>query len=169
MRMDVVPVEYGIFAQIFHFTMWFFQFITGINFEWNYVMWRIISLLVCIGLWTKSRIYRVHPHPVRWSCWDFGSVWRAFMLIWMLWSKNDLNVSHRKQVNDPANMKLETSLVNFECKPCGIFAIFSYHQEDEAIDPTIFAAAVGLRDRMKKLFPSNFMGMVSSVLVIFYT
>ena len=30
-RMDVVPVEYGKFAQTFHFTMWFFQFITRIT------------------------------------------------------------------------------------------------------------------------------------------
>ena len=45
-RMDVVPVEYGTFAQTFHLTMWFFQFITGINFNWDYVMWHIIALLV---------------------------------------------------------------------------------------------------------------------------
>ena len=34
MRMDVVPVEYGNFAQTFHFIMWFFQFITRITFNW---------------------------------------------------------------------------------------------------------------------------------------
>ena len=33
MRVDVVPVEYGRFAQTFHLTMWLFQFITGINFK----------------------------------------------------------------------------------------------------------------------------------------
>ena len=33
MRMDVVPVEYRTFAHIFHLTMWFFQFITEINFK----------------------------------------------------------------------------------------------------------------------------------------
>ena len=32
-RMDVDPVEYGTFAQTFHLTMRFFQFITGINFK----------------------------------------------------------------------------------------------------------------------------------------
>ena len=52
--------------------------------------------------------------------------------------------------------------MNFECHPCGIFNGFSYHQEDEAIDPTIFAANVGLGDRIKKLVYSNFIGMVSS-------
>ena len=48
--MDVVPAEYGPFAQIFHLTMWFFKFITGSNFKWDYVMWRIIALLVWIGI-----------------------------------------------------------------------------------------------------------------------
>ena len=67
-RMDVVPVEYGTFAQTFHLMMWFFQFSTGITFKWDYVIWKIIALLLLIGLWTKLRIYRVLPAPVRWSC-----------------------------------------------------------------------------------------------------
>ena len=50
--MDVVPVKYGTFTQPFHLTMWFFQFSTGINFKWDYVIWRSIDLLVRIGLWT---------------------------------------------------------------------------------------------------------------------
>ena len=37
-RIDVVPMEYGTFAQKFHLTMWFFQFITGITFKWYYVI-----------------------------------------------------------------------------------------------------------------------------------
>ena len=48
-------------------------------------------------------------------------------------------------------MNLLTSLMNFECQQCGIFEGFSYHQEYEAIDLTIFAATVGLGDRIKKL------------------
>ena len=32
-RVDVVPVEYITFAQTFHLTMCFFQFITGVNFK----------------------------------------------------------------------------------------------------------------------------------------
>ena len=71
MRMDVVPVEYGNFAQTFHFIMWFFQFITRITFNWYFVMWYIIDLLVWIGLWTKFRICRFPPDPVRWSCQGF--------------------------------------------------------------------------------------------------
>ena len=34
-------------------------------------------------------------------------------------------------------MKLATALINFECQPCGIFEGLSWHQEDEAIDPTM--------------------------------
>ena len=45
----------------------------------------------------------------------------------------------------------------------------SYHQEDEFIDYTIFATTVGLVEIIKKLVSLNFMGMVSSVSVIFDT
>ena len=84
-------------------------------------------------------------------------------------SRNYLKVYHRKQVNATSNMKLNTSLMNFECQPCGIFEGLSYHQEDESIDPITFAATVGLGDIIKSLVSSNFMGMVSSVSVIFDT
>ena len=87
----------------------------------------------------------------------------------MLWTKNDLKIFHRKQVNVSPEMKLVTSLMNFECQPCGIFEGLSCHQEDEVIDPIIFAATVGLGYRINKLISSNFMGMVSSVSVIFDT
>ena len=90
-RMDVVPVEYGTFAQTFQLAMWFFQFITGINFMWDYAIGRSVALLVQIGLWTKLRIYRVSPYPFRCSCRGFGFMWRAFMLNCMLWNTNDLN------------------------------------------------------------------------------
>ena len=89
-RMDVVPVEYGKYSQTFHLTMWFFQFITGITFKWDYVIGRSVSLLVWIGLWTKLIIYRVPPDAVRWSCRSFGFIWQAFMLNRMIWTKNDL-------------------------------------------------------------------------------
>ena len=87
-RMEVVPVEYGTFAQTFHLTMWFFQFITGITFNWHYVIGLSVDLLVCIVLWTKLRIYRVPLDPFRWSCRGFRFLWRVFMLNWMLWTKN---------------------------------------------------------------------------------
>ena len=45
-KMDVVPVEYGKFAQKSQLTMWFFQFITRIVFKWDYVIGRSFYLLV---------------------------------------------------------------------------------------------------------------------------
>ena len=150
-RMDVVPVEYGTFAQTFHLTIWFFQFVTRIIFKWDDVMWRTIDLMVCIGIWIKLNIYRVPPDPVIWSCQVFGFLWQSFILNWMLLNNNDLKVSHRKKFNALSNMKLVTSFMNFECQTCGIFEGFLYHQEDKSIDTTILAATVGLVDRIKKL------------------
>ena len=69
---DVVSVEYGTFAQTFHLARWFFKFITGINCKWDYIILRVINPLLLIGLWTKLRIYRVPPDPVRWSFRGFG-------------------------------------------------------------------------------------------------
>ena len=91
------------------------------------------------------------------------------MLNWMLWTRKDLQIFHRNHVNVSPDMKLVTSLINFECQPCGIFEGLSYHHEYEVIDPIIFAATAGLGNRIKKLVSSNFMGMVSSVSVIFDT
>ena len=73
------------------------------------------------------------------------------MLNWVLWTKNDLQIFHRKHVNVSSNMKLVTSLINFECQPCGTFEVFSYYHEDEFIDPIIFEATAGLGNRIKKL------------------
>ena len=94
-RMDVVPVEYGTLSQKIYLMMWLFRFITGIDFNWYYMMWRIIALLIWINLRTKWRIYRVPPDPVRWSCQVFGSLWKVFMMSWMILFKNKLKVSHR--------------------------------------------------------------------------
>ena len=87
----------------------------------------------------------------------------------MLRTSNYLKVSHRKKVNYPSNMKLATTLNDFECQSCRIFESLSYHQEDEVIGTTIFADNVGLGERVNKLVSSIFMGMVSSVSVIFDT
>ena len=70
------------------------------------------------------------------------------MLDEMLWNKNDIKIFHRKQVNASSNTKLVTSLINFECQPCGIFEGLSYHQEYEAIEPITFADTEGLGDRI---------------------
>ena len=64
MRMNVVPVGYGTFAQKFHLTMWFFQFITRITFKCDYVMRHSVALLIWIGLCNKLIIYRVTTDPV---------------------------------------------------------------------------------------------------------
>ena len=77
------------------------------------------------------------------------------MLNWMIWTKNDFKVSHRKQVKATSNMNLVTSLMNFECQPCGTFEGLSYHQVDKAIDTSIFVATVGLGDIIKNLVPST--------------
>ena len=45
-RVDIVPMEYGTFAQIFHLKMWFFNFINEITLKWDYVIRRIVALLV---------------------------------------------------------------------------------------------------------------------------
>ena len=60
-------------------------------------------------------------------------------------------------------MKFVTSLIHFECQPGEILEGLSHHQEYEVIDPTIFAANVGLGDRIKKLVSPNFMCTVRSV------
>ena len=57
--------------------------------------------------------------------------------------------------------------MNFECHPYGIFEGLPYHQEDESIGTTIFAATVGLGCIINKLFSSNFMEILISVSVIF--
>ena len=85
----------------------------------------------------------------------------------MLWTKNDLKVSHGKQVNTLSNMKLSTSFINFGCQSCEVFVVLSYHQEDEAIYPSIFSGTVGLGNIIRKLLSSNFMVMLSLVSVIF--
>ena len=76
------------------------------------------------------------------------------MLNWMLWTKKDLKIFHKKHVNVSPNMKLVTSLINFECQPCGIFEGLSYHHEDEVIDLIIFSATAGLGNRINKLVSS---------------
>ena len=49
------------FYQTFHLKMWFFEFITGVNFRWDYVLWHIVALMSWIGICTKLKIYRVPP------------------------------------------------------------------------------------------------------------
>ena len=101
--------------------MWFLQFITGITFKWDYVLWSIINLLMWIIIWIEIIIYRVPPDLVKWHFQGFGYLWKAFMMIWMLPSKKYLNKYHRKQVNSPSDVSMAISLAEFECKQYGIF------------------------------------------------
>ena len=129
----------------------------------------IITLMVWIGLWTKLRVYILLTDPFRWSCQGVVSLCRAFMMSWMLMSRNDLKVSHRKKLNHPSNMKLETSLMNFSCHTYGIFEGLSHHREDEVVSSTIFEYYLGLGNIINKSVSSNLLGMVISVSVIFDT
>ena len=143
-RMDVVPVEYGTFAQTFHLTMWFFQFITGITDKWDYVIGRSVALLIWIGLWTKLRIYRVPPDPIRWYCRGFGFLWRAFMLHWMLWTKESIQGISQEESQCPLKYEVGDILDESLMSAMWYILSFPYYQEDAVIDPNIFAAAVGL-------------------------
>ena len=51
----------------------------------------------------------------------------------------------------------------------GYLKVCCTNRESKVIDPIIFAATVGLGNRIKKLFSSNLIGMVISVSVIFDT
>ena len=72
-----------------------------------------------------------------------------FTMSWMILSKNNLRVSHRKQINDPSDVRLATSLMNFEFQPCGIFEGLSHHH-DEVVTPNTFADSAELGDMIKK-------------------
>ena len=111
----MVSMDYGTFDQIFYLAMLFFRFITRINFKWDCVLLWIIYTLVCIGIWTKLRICRLTTDPYRYSYRCFLPVWLSFMITWMLLSRNDLKVSHRKQDNSPSDVLLVISLMHFEC------------------------------------------------------
>ena len=121
------------------------------------MIWRIFDLLVWTGLCKKLGIYRVPPDALIWSCQYFGSLWQSFVMSWVIFSNNELKVSHRKQVKAPLNMNFATSWMNFKCQTCRTFEGLSHHQEDESIYPTTFADSVGLGDLLKELFLLTFM------------
>ena len=90
-------------------------------------------------------------------------------MMWILMSNKDLSISHRKKCYGPSYMRLMTSLMYFECHPCGIFESLAHPQVVEIIAPATFASCAGLGYRIKKLVSSNFMGMMRVVLIIFDT
>ena len=58
-----------------YYTLWcIFQFVTGITFSWEGVMWWIVAIFVWIGLWNQLRIYMVPTDLIK--LFDgFGSNW----------------------------------------------------------------------------------------------
>ena len=50
------------------------------------------------------------------------------MMIYMLLSKKDISLSHRKKFSAFSDVRLVTSFINFGCQPCGIFEGLSRHQ-----------------------------------------
>ena len=122
-RMDIMSLQYEILGQTFHLTMWFFQFIHGITFKWDYVIWFSIVLLVWIGLWKKIDNLLSSSRPSQMVLSKFGYLWQVFMLNWILWTKNYFKVYHRKQVKSPSNMKFVTSLMNLNVNHVGYLKV----------------------------------------------
>ena len=139
MGMDVVPMEYGIFPQKLHFRMWLFQFLNDISFGWDYVLWRIVTMMSWIDIWTSLRIYSLSLDQFKWSCWGFLSLWSLFTMIWILMSKKDISVYHRKQCYASLDMRSEILLMYFECHNCGTFEDLELPKYIESNDFTIFA------------------------------
>ena len=101
--MDVVPVEYGIIYHTFNLAMCLFNFINGINFRWDYFLWRVVDTMVWVGILNTLRIYRVPPDPVKWSCRDSIYLCQAFRTMWMLPYNKYINMSHRYIWELPGN------------------------------------------------------------------
>ena len=118
--------------------MWLFQFITDISFRWEYLMWRIFALLRCIGIWAKLRIYRVPPDPVKSYCRVFGYLWQAFILMWILFSNNDLKVYQMNSLCASSDVRLLESMVDIKFQTFGIFKGIWTPQENRTINPTNF-------------------------------
>ena len=62
---DCFPVEYGTLSHMFHLMMYFFQYITGIAFKCNGLLWCIVGVFVCIGIWAQLILYMVSTDPVK--------------------------------------------------------------------------------------------------------
>ena len=59
------------------------------------------------------------------------------MMKWILLAKKYISVSHRNKVNAHSDVRLATSLINFEFHTCGIFGGIEKNQEVEAIGTLI--------------------------------
>ena len=61
MMLDMLPVEYGVFYQYFHFMMWLFQFLTEISFGRDYMMWQLLSLMEELRSMGHLQIHLIGP------------------------------------------------------------------------------------------------------------
>ena len=59
-------------------------------------------------------------------------------MMWMLLPNKYLGVYHRKKWDAPSDIRMATSLMEFEYQPCEIFEGLLYPQKVEYIDPTTF-------------------------------
>ena len=80
---------------------WFFQFVTGITFWWDYLMWHIVALLVWIDLWIELGVYTVNLDQVKWYYRNFGYLELSLIMMCIIIYKNGLIISHRKKCYTP--------------------------------------------------------------------
>ena len=71
------------------------------------------SMLVCIGILAKMRIYKGPTDPIKWYCWVFFCLWIEFITMWVLIYNKYISIYERKQENAPSYVRLVTSLMNF--------------------------------------------------------
>ena len=51
---------------MFHFMMCLFQFMAGITFKWDVVLYHIDVLLLWIGIWTCLSLYKSPTDKFKW-------------------------------------------------------------------------------------------------------
>ena len=61
------------------------------------------------------------------------------MMMWIIFSKNELNVSHGNQCYYPSSVRFEESVMNIECRSYGTFENLSHPKEVESVDTYTFA------------------------------
>ena len=104
--MDIFKLECGIFYRILHLITCFLQFINVIHFIWDFFLWWVVTLMVCIGICNKLSLYRVITHPDKWSYQVFGLLCKSLIVMWMIILQKDNKVSHKSICSTTTNMRL---------------------------------------------------------------
>ena len=95
------------------------------------------------------------PDPAKWSCYDVGSMWQAFIVTWMLFYYKGL--------------KLLSQEVMFH--PCGIFYKLAFERDDKSLglmikvyhtDNGVCKIEDFMDDLLKKQLNNKLSGAVSS-------